>query len=139
MTLTIFGIGHRLPADLTSNDTYVPHVVQSLSAHDTSIEEAKQIRIASMQVFSEVSIRDRIVEAVGARYRTKTDFRPDDVVNVWRSSTLAEKGKCIDPRVCIGTNKGSLWLNMKGCLWKCNQSQCRLATSEEARKRLRNS
>ena len=129
----VFGIGHRLPADLCSDDTYLPDVVHSISAHDASIEEQRQIRLAAMKAHSEVSIRDRIDEAVRARYRVKVDFRPDDVVIVWRISKPAKKGKWIGPGVCIGSHKGSLWVNMKGSLWKCSQSQFRLATSEEAK------
>ena len=85
-----------------------------------------------MQADSEVTIRDRIDEAVKATYREQTEFRPDDVVNVWEISKPSKKGKWIGPGVCIGTHKGSLWVNMEGSLWKLNQSQCRLATSEEA-------
>ena len=44
----VFGIGHRLPADLTSYDVHVPDVINSLTAHDVSMEEGRQIRLAAM-------------------------------------------------------------------------------------------
>ena len=62
----MFGIGHRLPADLTSDDAYVPDVINSVTAHDASMDEGRQIRLAAMQAHSEVSIRDRVDEAVRA-------------------------------------------------------------------------
>ena len=68
----------------------------------TCLPQGRQIRLAAMQAHSEVSIRDRVDEAVRARYRIKTDFRPDDVVNVWRISKSAKKGKWVGPGACIG-------------------------------------
>ena len=65
----VFGIGHRLPADLTSDDAYVPDVIHDLSASDASVEESREIRLAAMKAHAEVSIKDRIDEAVRARYR----------------------------------------------------------------------
>ena len=39
----IFGIGHRLPADLTSDDV-APDPICDLAATDASFEESRQIR-----------------------------------------------------------------------------------------------
>ena len=39
-----FGIGHRLPADLTSDDVHAPDPVCDLAATDASFEESRQIR-----------------------------------------------------------------------------------------------
>ena len=38
----VFGLGHRLPADLTSDDPYVPDVIHDLSASDASVEESRE-------------------------------------------------------------------------------------------------
>ena len=43
----VFGIGHRLPADLTSDDIYAPDPVYDPAATDTSFEEPRQIREAA--------------------------------------------------------------------------------------------
>ena len=40
----VFGIGHRLPADLTSDDVCAPDPVCDLAATDASFEESRQIR-----------------------------------------------------------------------------------------------
>ena len=42
----VFGIGHRLPADLTSDDVYAPDPVYDLAATDARFEESRQIREA---------------------------------------------------------------------------------------------
>ena len=54
----VFGIGHRLPADLTSDDIYGPDPIYDLAAADASFEESRQIREAAMKAHAEVSIRD---------------------------------------------------------------------------------
>ena len=51
----VFGIGHRLPADLTSDDVYAPDPIYDLAATDTSFEESRQIREAAMKAHAEVS------------------------------------------------------------------------------------
>ena len=63
----VFGIGHSLPTDLISYDAYVPHVMHSFSANDASVEESRGLRLAAMKAHAEVSIKDRMDEAVRAR------------------------------------------------------------------------
>ena len=129
----VFGIGHRLPADLTSDDMYGPDPVYDLAATDTSFEESRQIREAAIKAHAEVSIRDRIEDSVRARPRTQTVLRADDVIMVWKTNPPSKRGRWVGPSVCIGTHRGSVWVNMRGSLWKCSQLQCKLATTEESR------
>ena len=129
----VFGIGHRLPADLTSDDMYGPDPIYDLAATDASFEESRQIREAAMKAHAEVSIRDRIEDSVRARPRTQTVLRADDVIMVWKTNPPSKRGRWVGPGVCIGTHRGSLWVNMRGSLWKCSQLQCKLATTEESR------
>ena len=82
----VFGIGHRLPADLTSDDIHAPDPIYDLAAMDTSFEEFRRIREAAMKVHAEVSIRDRIEDAVRVRPRTQTFLRADDVMMVWKTN-----------------------------------------------------
>ena len=86
-----------------------------------------------MKAHAEVSIRDRIEDSVRARPRTATTLRADDVVMVWKTTPPAKRGKWVGPGVCIGVHRGSVWINMRGSLWKCSQLQCKLATTEESR------
>ena len=129
----VFGIGHRLPADLTSDDMYGPDPIYDLAATDASFEESRQIREAAMKAHAEVSICDRIEDSVRARPRTQTVLRADDVIMVWKTNTPSKRGRWVGPGVCIGTHRGSVWVNMRGSLWKCSQLQCKLATAEESR------
>ena len=78
----VFGIGHRLPADLTSDDVYAPDPIYDLAATDTSFEEARKMREAALKAHAEVSIRDRNEDSVRARSRTPTVLRADDVILV---------------------------------------------------------
>ena len=125
-------IEHRLPADLTSDDVNAPDPVYDLAATDASFE-SRQIREAAMKAHAEVSIRDRIEDSVRARPRTQTVLRADDVIMVWKTNPPSKRGRWVGPGVCIGTHRGSVWVNMRGSLWKCSQLQCKLATTEESR------
>ena len=129
----VFGIGHRLPADLTSDDVYAPDPIYDLAATDTSFEESRQIREPAMKAHAEVSIRDRMEGAVRARPRTQTVLRADGVIMVWKTNPPSKRGRWVGPGVCIGTHRGSVWVNVRGSLWKCSQLQCKLATTEESR------
>jgi transposase InsO family protein len=129
----VFGIGHRLPADLASDDLYAPDAIYDLAATDASFEESRRIREAALKAHAEVSIRGRVEDAVRARPRVQTPLRADDVVMVWKTQPPSKRGKWVGPGVCIGSHRGSLWVNMRGSLWKCSQLQCKLATSEESR------
>ena len=129
----VFGIGHRLPADLTSDDIYAPDPIYDLAATDTSFEESRQIREAAMKAHAEVSIRDRIENAVRACPRTHTVLRADDVIMVWKTNRPSKWGRWVGPGVYTRTHRGSVWVNMRGSLWKRSQLQCKLATTEESR------
>ena len=129
----VFGIGRRLPSDLTSGDVHAPDPVYGLAATDASFEESRQIREAAMKAHAEVYIRDRIEDSVRARPRTQTVLRADDVIMVWKTNPPSKRGPWVGPGVCIGTHGGSVWVNIRGSLWKCSQLQCKLATTEESR------
>ena len=96
----VFGIGHRLPADLTSDDMHGPDPVYDLAATDASFEESRQIREAAMKAHAEVSIRDRIEDPVRARPRTQTVLRADDVIMVWKTNLPSKRGRWVGPGVC---------------------------------------
>ena len=96
-------------------------------------EESRQIREAAMKARGEVCIRDRIEDSVRARPRTRTVLKADDVILVWKTNPPSKRGRWVGPGVCIGTHRGSVWVNMCGSLWRCSQIQCKLATTEESR------
>ena len=129
----VFRIGHRLPADLTSDDVHAPDLVHDLPATDASFEESRPIREAAMKARAEVSIRDRIEDTVRARPRTQTVLRADDVFMVWKTNPPSKRGRWVGPGVCIRTHRGSVWVTMRGSLWQCSQLQRKLATTEESR------
>ena len=124
-------VRNRTPSDLTSDDMYGPDPIYDLAATDAIFEESCQIREADMKAHAEVSILDRIEDSVPARPRTQTVLGADDVIMVWKTNPPSKRGRCVGPGVCIGTHRGSVWVNMRGSLWKCSQLQCILATTEE--------
>ena len=92
----VFGIGHRLSADLTSDDIYAPDPVCDLAATHASFEESRQIREAAMKAHAEVSICDRIDDSVRARPRTQTVLRAVDVIMVWKTNPPLKRGGGLD-------------------------------------------
>ena len=100
-------------AELTSDDIDAPDPVYDLAATDASFEESRQIRDAAMKAHAEVSI-----------------LRSDDVIS--KGNPPSKRGRWAGPVVCIGTYGGSVWVNMRGSLWKCSQLRCKMATTEES-------
>ena len=86
-----------------------------------------------MKAHAEVSICDRIVDSFRSRPRTQTVLRADDVLMVWINEPATETWRSVGPGVCVGTHRRSVWVNMRGSLWKCSQLQCKLATTVESR------
>ena len=131
----VFGFTTRLPADLTSDDKYAPDIVFDAASCDVSFEQAREIRKAAMQAHALVSVRDRVDHAVRARHRRPAEIKPHDLVMVWKvhNPSISKRGKWVGPGTCIGVSRGSVWVNMRGSLWKCAQVQCKVATTEEHR------
>ena len=123
----------RLPGELTSDDPYIPDALHDLASSDPSFEESKKIREAACQAHASVSIRDRIDEAVTARFRRPETFKPDDVIMVWKVQVPSKRGKWVGPGVIISVHHSSVWVSMRGSLWKCCNLQCKLAASDEAK------
>ena len=115
----VFGIEHRLPADLTSYDVYAPDTVYDLASTDASFEDSRQIREAAMKAHAEVSIRDRIQDSVLARPCFQTVLRTDDVIMVWKTNPPSKRGRWVGPGVCIGTHRGSVWVTFSNALRHC--------------------
>ena len=130
----VFGIAHRLPGDLASDDHVRCEVFRDLASSDPSFEEMRQIKEAACKAHASVSIRDRFTEAVQARWRRPLEpFKPDDVIIVWRVPVPSKGGKWVGPGVVIQTHHSTVWTSMRGSLWKCTAIQCKLAADDEAR------
>ena len=68
-----------------------------------------------MKAHAEVSVRDCIEDSVRARTWTQTILilRADDVIMVWKTNPPSKRGWWVGPGVCIGTHRGSVWVNMR--------------------------
>ena len=130
----VFGTAHRLPGDLCSDDHTVPSVYRDLACVDPSFEESRLIREAACKAHASVSIRDRFDEAVQARWRKPAEtFSQDDIVMVWRIPNPVKGGKFVGLGVVVLSAHGTVWVSMRGSLWKCTALHCKLAADDEAR------
>ena len=52
---------------------------------------------------------------------------------VWRIPVPSKGGKFVGPGVVVLNAHGTVWVSMRGSLWKCTSLHCKLAADDEAR------
>ena len=137
-------IGHslRLPASLLSDDHLDPGLVVQ-SAGD-EMRRVLEIRQAAQEAYMKSQTELAITRAKNARVRPHTQYLPGETVYVFRrprerkrkhamteESHEGRKPTWVGPGVVLAVELPSLWVSMKGELWKVSVEQCRHATSEE--------
>ena len=137
-------IGHslRLPASLLSDDHLDPGLVVQ-SAGD-EMRRVLEIRQAAQEAYMKSQTELAITRAKNARARPCTQYLPGETVYVFRQprerkrkhamteeSHEGRKPTWVGPGVVLAVELPSLWVSMKGELWKVSVEQCRRATSEE--------
>jgi hypothetical protein len=98
---------------------------------DATFEQTRRAREIALKAFAETAVRSRVQATAGARPRTVTEFRADDIVMIWKTKLPSKRGQWVGPGVVIGVHHNSVWVNMRGHLWKCSAIQCRKATNTE--------
>ncbi|CAE7544937.1 Top3a, partial [Symbiodinium necroappetens] len=137
-------IGHnlRLPGSLLSDDHLDPSLVIQSSGEE--MRRVLEIRKAAQEAYMKSQTETAITKAKNARVRIQVEFLPGETVYVYRQpkerkrrhvmtpeAHEGRKASWVGPGVVLAVEKPSLWISMKGELWKVSQEQCRHATSEE--------
>ncbi|OLP86861.1 Copia protein [Symbiodinium microadriaticum] len=137
-------IGHnlRLPGSLLSDDHLDPSLVIQSSGEE--MRRVLEIRKAAQEAYMKSQVETAITKAKNARVRIQVEFLPGETVYVYRQpkerkrrhvmtpeAHESRKATWVGPGVVLAVEKPSLWISMKGELWKVSQEQCRHATSEE--------
>ena len=137
-------IGHnlRLPGSLLSDDHLDPSLVIQSSGEE--MRRVLEIRKAAQEAYMKSQMETAITKAKNARARIQVEFLPGETVYVFRQpkerkrrhvmtpeAHEGRKASWVGPGVVLAVEKPSLWISMKGELWKVSQEQCRHATSEE--------
>ena len=91
----VFGVTHRLPAELTSDAQYTAEARYDLAANDPRHKQARRIREAAMKAHAELAIRELAQDAGCARPRAQTHLRADVVVMVWRTLLPSRRGRWV--------------------------------------------
>ena len=53
-------------------------------------------------------------------------LRADDVITTWKTNPPSKRGQWVGPRVCIGTHRGSVWVDMRASLWKVQSTSVQI-------------
>ena len=137
-------IGHnlRLPGSLLSDDHLDPQLVVQ-SAGD-EMRRTLEIRKCAQEAYIKSQTEVALSKAKNARTRVGVDFHPGETVYVYRQprerkrrhmmTPEAHEGRkptWVGPGLILAVEKPSVWVSMKGELWKVSFEQCRHATSEE--------
>ena len=133
-------IGHnlRLPGSLLSDDFLDPKLVVQSSG-----DEMKRVQ-ADQEAYIKSQTEVALSRAKNASARTQVEFTAGETVYVYRQpkerkrkrvmTPEAHEGRkpsWVGPGIILAVERPSLWVSMKGELWKVSFEQCRHATSEE--------
>ena len=137
-------IGHnlRLPGSLLSDDPTDPRLVVQ-SAGD-EMRRVLELRQAAQEAYIKSQTQLALTRARNARSRIPPTFVVGETVYVYRQpkerkrrhmmteeSHEGRKPSWVGPGVVLAIEQPSLWVSMKGELWKVSCEHCRHATSEE--------
>ncbi|OLQ01608.1 putative transposon protein [Symbiodinium microadriaticum] len=137
-------IGHnlRLPGSLLSDDNLDPSMV--VASADTEMRKTLEIRAAAQEAYIKSQTEVALSKAKNARSRAQVQFSAGETVYVYRQPNVRKRKHAITPEslegrkpvwvgpgVVLAVETPSLWISMKGELWKASFEQCRHATSEE--------
>ena len=124
----VFGMSHRLPSSLLSDDVIDPVYCFDSPNHD--FHRSEQLRRMAVRAFARLDCRERLGKALRARHRTVENVTEGQLVYVYRQPKVG-RGWYVGPGVVILPTSGGAWVNMKGSLWRCANEQMRSATNEE--------
>ncbi|CAE7781262.1 ankrd29 [Symbiodinium sp. CCMP2456] len=138
-------IGHnlRLPGSLRSHDSLDPAMV--VASADAEMKKALEIRAAAQEAYIKSQTEVALSKAKNARSRVQVQFSAGETVYVYRQPKMrkrkhamtpesleSRKPVWVGPGIVLVVETPSLWISMKGELWKLiSFEQRRHATSEE--------
>ena len=126
----VFGVSHRLPGTLLSDDPIDPQLLADNSL--TDYRRSEELRIAATRSWAALDNRSRMLKVLRARHRTPQNFTDGQLVFVWRQGRVGA-GRWFGPGVIVLNTQGGAWINMRGSLWRVSHEQMRSATQEESR------
>ena len=130
----VFGRNLRLPLSLLSTDA-IDRIALMASADD-EVDRSREIRDKAMEAWVRHLDRKALCKASHALLRSNNNktFQPGQWVKVWRQGQLKHgtRSGWVGPGVYLcPAPKGSLWISMRGGLWKCSPEQVRECSDSE--------
>ena len=133
----------RCPGEILSDDGIDPALIAGSMVDD--LERLHEMRRIAQKAFVETNARKAITRTLNSRGRTVAEFKPGDLVYVFRvhrqrkrrdgGQDLADQARnkptWVGPGTVIMEEGANLWISVWGQLWKAAKEQCRPATSSE--------
>ena len=124
----IFGFSPRLPNSVLADDL----LDRELLSQDqtTDFRRSEELRRAATAAVAQSDARTGLHKVSRVRHRLQVQYSEGDLVYVWRDSRIG-KGWWRGPGIVMLAKGNTVWVHIRGALWKCARSQLRQATSEE--------
>ena len=143
----VFGTAPRLPHDLLA-DGFLDRVgaedlkEPATDADTAAAQFARQhsLRQEARRLLFEHAERTRVASATKAAPHRDRSFTPGQWVYVWRRCPPAsgrkpygfQRDRWVGPGLVVQQYRTTVWVAMRGRLWKCSSEQLRFASHEEA-------
>ena len=129
----VFGSNPRVPNSLLSDDALDDVSNLEIISGIGEYSRAARWRDAARKAFAEFDSKERVKRMMNAGWRHRSEFKGGDLVYVWRRSRQSSVavGRWHGPGVCLLCRGTTVWVSVRGRLWKCAKEQVRKATKEE--------
>ncbi len=118
-----------MPGSLLSDDHLDPLLVASNPSSEYLRQE--ELRRLANKVVLEDDIKSAMQRARHGKHRLEKEFVEGEIVYVWRKAPLGP-GWWQGPGIVVLVRGNTVWLTIRGGLWKCSKNQLRRATNEES-------
>jgi len=128
----------RIPGSLGSDDPFDSTLIRNGAGSE--VMKLIQMREAAMEAFIRQTTTDAIKRAEKAKTRIRRDFRPGEVVFVYRkplqrrsirAPSDTKRAQWVGPGTVVVCEGPNVWVSMRGEIWKCAKEQVRPASMEE--------
>ena len=143
----VIGQNPRVPHELLSDDAVDEVGMQELSSNDADLDspakafrQSMKIRDHARMLMETHTARERLRSAGKAQLHRDRNYHREQWVYVWRRDLRGARDRTGGPSLSRSVGPGlvalqdgtTVWVSMRGRLWKCAREQIREATNHES-------